>query len=88
MALLETDPKILIQPSRVERRRNTILGWQSREVQAKRLEWAMDDSGGETDHRATYETDDWELVRFGPTLGRDDPTGIWFEEYEKTGSWS
>jgi len=88
MAFLEANPKTIIQPTRVEHRDHWVSGAQTREVQAKRLEWPIDDTGGETDHRATYEVDNWQLVRFGPQLGRTDETGIWFEEYEIQGAWS
>lgn len=88
MAFLEADPKILIQPARVEYRRNMIAGQQSRTVEAKRLEWPMDTTGSEAHHGATYAVDGWELKRYGPTLGREDVTGIWFEEYEKEGAWA
>jgi len=88
MAFLdESNPKILIQPARVEER----WVWasrQTRSLQLKRLEFAISDTGGETAHGGTYEVDDWKLVRYGPTLGYNDPNGIWFEEYEKKGSWA
>jgi hypothetical protein len=85
MALLSSDPKITIKTTR--RNWTSFSGTAHyQDTHVKTVTWPCDDTGGEPTHEATYGTNGYQLVAYGPQVGYAQPSGLYVEEYHKLGS--
>ena len=89
MALLDATPKIYYSTG-YEKRWAGFAGQQTRALPEVRLQWACDDTAGES-IATTYVHEDGttcSLIHKGPDIAFDKPTGIFTAIYRGEGSWA